>query len=42
MGLFERIFGKREPPVTVKEKATVFRMLYGYVPAFRTWNGSIY
>ena len=42
MGLFERIFGKREPPVTVKEKATVFRMLDGYVPAFRTWNGSIY
>ena len=41
MGLFERIFGKREPPATVKAQ-TVFKMLDGYVPAFRTWNGSIY
>lgn len=41
MGLFEKIFGKREPPATVKAQ-TVFKMLDGYVPAFRNWNGSIY
>ena len=41
MGLFEKIFGKKEPPATMKAQ-TVFKMLDGYVPAFRTWYGSIY
>ena len=41
MGLWERIFGKREQPAAAKAQS-VFRMLDGYVPAFRTWAGSIY
>ena len=39
MGMFEKIFGKRGEPA---KSATVFRMLDGYTPAFRTWSGSIY
>ena len=41
MGLFERIFGKKEQPASVKA-TSAWKMLDGYVPAFRTWNGSIY
>ena len=41
MGLFERIFGKKEPVAAAKAKST-FQLLEGYTPAFYTWNGSIY
>ena len=43
MGLMERLFGKRvnEEPVRLKQAKT-FQMLDGYVPAFHTWNGSIF
>ena len=39
--MFEKIFGKKGEPERLKA-ATTFRMLDGYVPAFHTWNGSIY
>lgn len=41
MGIFERIFGKREP-VAAMRASTTFKLLDGYVPAFHTWSGSIY
>lgn len=41
MGMFERIFGKREPPAALKT-ASVFKLLEGYTPSFTTWRGSIY
>ena len=41
MGMLERIFGKKEQPATIKTQ-TVFKLLDGYVPAFHTWNGSIF
>ena len=43
MGLMERLFGRRvnEEPVRLKQAKT-FQMLDGYVPAFHTWNGSIF
>ena len=41
MGLFERIFGKKEQPASVRA-TSAWKMLDGYVPAFRTWSGSIY
>ena len=41
MGLFEKIFGKREPPAAMKAQHT-FQLLDGYVPAFHTWNGSVF
>ena len=41
MGMFEKIFGRREQPVALKN-AQVFRMLEGYTPAWTTWRGSIY
>lgn len=41
MGLFERIFGKKEQPAALKASHT-FQLLDGYVPAFHSWNGSIY
>ena len=41
VGLFERIFGKKEPPASLKASHT-FQLLDGYVPAFHSWNGSIY
>ena len=41
MGLFERIFGKKEPVAAAKAKTT-FQLLEGYTPAFYNWNGSIY
>ena len=41
MGMFERIFGKREQPAGLKN-AQIFRMMEGYTPAWSTWQGSIY
>ena len=41
MGMLERIFGRREQPAGLKNAQT-FKLLEGYTPAFRTWNGSIY
>ena len=41
MGIFEKIFGKREPVAAAKARAT-FQLLEGYTPMFSTWNGSIY
>jgi hypothetical protein len=41
MGLFEKIFGKKEPVAAAKAKST-FQLLEGYTPAFYNWNGSIY
>ncbi|MBO7726085.1 MAG: phage portal protein [Thermoguttaceae bacterium] len=43
MGLMERLFGRRvnEEPARLKQAKT-FQMLDGYVPAFHTWNGSIF
>ena len=41
MGLFERIFGKKEQPATLKAQH-IFQMLDGYVPAFHTWTGSVF
>ena len=41
MGMFEKIFGRREQPVALKN-AQIFRMLEGYTPAWTTWQGSIY
>lgn len=40
MGVFEKIFGRREPPT--KAAAEAFRLLEGYTPTFRTWQGSLY
>ena len=39
MGLIEIIFPKKKKEVTVKE---TFKILDGYVPVFRDWNGAIY
>ena len=41
MGLFEKIFGKKDQTVAMKAEST-FRLLEGYTPTFHTWNGSIY
>ena len=43
MGLFERLFGRKaaEAPANVKAQHT-FQLLDGYVPAFHTWNGSVF
>ena len=41
MGIFEKIFGKREPVAAAKARAT-FQLLDGYTPMFRTWSGSIF
>ena len=43
MGLFEKLFGKKaaEQPAVVKAQHT-FQLLDGYMPAFHTWNGSIF
>ena len=43
MGLFERIFGRKAEtaPANVKAQHT-FQLLDGYVPAFHTWNGSVF
>jgi len=41
MGMFERIFGRREQPAALKN-AQIFKMMEGYTPAWTTWRGSIY
>ena len=41
MGMLEKIFGKKEQPAAMKAQH-MFQMLDGYVPAFHTWNGSIF
>ena len=41
MGIFEKIFGKREPMVAQKAKGN-FQLLEGYTPMFSSWAGSIY
>jgi Phage portal protein. len=41
LGIFEKIFGKREPAAAMKAKAT-FQLLEGYTPMFQTWAGSIF
>ena len=41
MGMFEKIFGRREQPQGLKN-AQVFKLLEGYTPAFTTFKGSVY
>ena len=41
MGMLEKIFGRKEQPVGLKN-AQVFKMLEGYSPAWTTWKGSVY
>ena len=41
MGMFEKLFGRRDQPAGLKN-AAVFRMLEGYTPAWTTWRGCIY
>ena len=40
MGLFEKIFGRRE--AATKAAKQIFQLLDGYTPSFSTWNGSIF
>ena len=40
MGIFEKIFGKKDGPA--QQARQMFQLLDGYKPSFRTWNGSIY
>ena len=41
MGIFEKIFGRKEPTAALKARGT-FQLLEGYTPMFRNWAGSIY
>ena len=41
MGMFEKIFGRKEQPAKLKN-AQIFRMLEGYTPVWTTWRGSVY
>ena len=41
MGMFERIFGRKDQPAKLKN-AQIFRMLEGYTPAWTTWRGCVY
>lgn len=41
VGIFEKIFGKREGGAAQQAREQ-FRLLDGYTPAFRTWQGSIF
>ena len=41
MGMFERIFGRRDQPHALKN-AQVFKMLEGYSPAWTTFKGCVY
>ena len=41
MGMFEKIFGRKEQPAALKN-AQIFRMLEGYTPAWTTWRGCVY
>ena len=40
MGIFEKIFGKREGPAA--HARDTFQLLDGYTPSFRTWQGSLF
>lgn len=40
MGLFERLFGKRQE--SARGGGEAFRLLSGYTPVFTSWSGSIY
>ena len=40
MGIFEKIFGRRDGPAQTARQT--FQLLDGYTPTFRTWNGSIF
>lgn len=39
MGLFEKLFGRKEPE---ERRVETFRLLDGYLPHFRSWSGAIY
>lgn len=41
LGIFEKIFGKKDGGAAQQAREQ-FRLLEGYTPAFRTWQGSIY
>lgn len=41
MGMFEKIFGRREQPKALKN-AQIFKMLEGYTPAWTSWRGCVY
>lgn len=41
MGIFEAIFGKKNGGAAQNARET-FRLLDGYTPAFRTWQGSVF
>ncbi len=41
MGIFEKIFGKRDGGA-VQLAREQFRLLDGYTPAFHTWQGSVF
>ena len=41
MGVFEKIFGRKESPAALKARAT-FQLLEGYTPMFNNWSGSIF
>ena len=41
MGLFEKVFGKKEQPA-VKQAQHTFQLLDGYIPSFHSWNGSVF
>ena len=41
MGIFEKIFGRKDMPAAVKAAQT-FKLLEGYTPAFRSWSGSVF
>ena len=41
MGMFEKIFGRKDQPAKLKN-AQIFRMLEGYTPAWTTWKGCVY
>ena len=40
MGLFEKIFGRRE--TAAKQAKQIFQLLDGYTPSFSTWSGSVF
>ena len=41
MGMFEKIFGRREQPKALKN-AQIFKMLEGYTPVWTSWRGCVY
>lgn len=42
MGLFEKIFGGGKAAEPRREAEEVFKLLSGYTPVFRSWDGGIY